>query len=199
MDGRLIYPMVPYDLDRNLGAAYNRHMDLLPPDAWAIFMDHDAMPTTPKWFPQFAECIAFAPDAGAFAVTTNRIASMWQRAAGAPENDDVAAHRRFGHSVMARRTLLDISQTKGFGGVAFAVSKSAWEAAGGFAHGLGCVDHSLFFGLQRAGLRVWLVEGIYFYHWRHRDEPDPTQSAPKAPNCPCRGAETQPTFRVRLP
>lgn len=157
------------------------------------------MATTPHWHAQFAEAIAFRPDAGAFVAMTNRIASPWQRC-GDPDSNDIALHRRFGAERLKVRTLLDISQTKGFGGVAFAVSKSAWQECGGFVEGfLGCTDHSLHFRLQKIGRKVWMHEGIYYLHWRHHLEADPTSFAPKVANCQCRGAEIMPTERIALP
>lgn len=197
----MILPMIPFREDRNLGLAYNEAMELLPADGWAIFQDHDAMPTTPHWFRQFREAIEFRPEAGAFCACTNRIASAWQKVGPRElqDSNDLARHREYGRARLKVRTLLDITETKGFGGVLFAVSKAAWTAAGGFAHGLGCVDHSLFFALKRIGLRCYMIEGLYVYHWRHFGEPDPTGSAPKAPDCPCRGPEQQPTVRIALP
>jgi len=194
----MIYTNVPYRLDANLGKAYNDFMLLLAAGDWAVFQDHDAMPTTGAWFRQFAEAIEFLPDAGAIVAMTNRIAADWQRV-GDRDGNDIAAHRRFGTERAKIRTLLDISETKGFGGVCFAVSKAAWRDAGGFADGLGCVDHSLHFRLQKVNRRVWMHEGIYLYHWRHQGEPDPTSLYPKAANCPCRGIETPPTERISLP
>lgn len=194
----MIHTAIPYDLEANLGRAYNRFMDLLPEGSWAIMQDHDAMPTTGAWFRQFKEAIDFMPHAGAFVAMTNRIASPWQQV-GDRNSNDIAAHREFGRKRAKIRTLLDISDTKGFGGVMFAISKTAWREAGGFADGLGCVDHSIHFGLQRAGRKVYLIEGLYVYHWRHWGEADPTSQFPKAANCPCRGPEQQPTDRVRLP
>ena len=154
-----LFPMVPFRQDKNLGRAYNESMALLPEGAWAIFQDHDAMPTTPHWFAQFAEAIEFLPGAGAFAACTNRIASPWQRV-GDEASNDIAAHRRFGEERRKLRTLLDISDTKGFGGVLFALSKDTWRDVGGFADGLGCVDHSLHFGCQRIGRRVYMIERL---------------------------------------
>lgn len=196
----MIYTHVAFRPDANLGRAFNEFMALLPTDAWAILQDHDCVATTGQWHNQFAEAIAFRPGAGAFIVTTNRIAAPWQRAAEAdPDNNDMAYHRRIGAARLARRTLLDVSRTKGWGAVAFAVSKRGWQEVGGFADGLGCVDHSLHFGLQRAGRPVYLVESIYYYHWRHWHERDPTSVFPKAVGCPCRGPEEVPTERIALP
>lgn len=194
----MIYTHVPYRTDANLGLAYNQFMQLLAPDDWAIFQDHDAIPTTGQWFNQFAEVITFKPDAGAIVAMANRMASPWQRC-GDPGSNDYALHRAFGKERAKVRTLLDITDTKGFGGVMFAVSAAVWREVGGFADGLGCVDHSLHFKLQKAGRKVWMHEGIFVYHFRHQGEPDPTSAHPKAANCPCRGVETAPVARVTLP
>lgn len=195
----MIRTMIPFREDANLGLAYNEEMQRLHDGDWAIFLDHDAMPTTGRWFLQFAEAIRFQPDAGAIVAMANRIASPWQRAPVPTNCNDMAWHRRYGTERAKVRTLLDISQTKGWGGVCFAISKAAWQAAGGFAHGLGCVDHSIHFRLQRTGRKVWLHEGIYFFHWRHHGEQDPTAHFPKAENCPCRGPEKPPTERITIP
>lgn len=195
----MLITAVPWRDDANLGLAYNEFMKMVPDDAWVIFQDHDSMPTTARWHAQFSEAIAFKPDAGAFVAMTNRIASEWQRT-GDRESNDLAWHRRFGAERARIRTLLDVTDTKGFGGVMFAVSKAVWAEVGGFSEGgLGCTDHSLHFKLQRAGRKVYLIEGLYVLHWRHWGEPDPTSDFPKATNCPCRGPEIEPTARIRLP
>lgn len=196
----MIVPMIPYASDRNLGRAYNDCMALLPESAWSIFMDHDAMATTRDWFRQFEEAIAVMPEAGAIVAVTNRIDAVWQRAQETdPNNHDIGYHTRIGLERMKTRSLLDISDTKGFGGVCFALSKSAWRSAGGFADGLLCVDHSIHFGLQRARRRVYLHEGIYVYHRRRAFVGPLPDDTPRAANCPCRGAEQMPTQRIQLP
>lgn len=194
----MIYTHVPYRDDANLGKAYNDFLSLLAPEDWAIFIDHDAMATTGQWFRQFEEAITFMPDAGAIVAMTNRIASPWQRC-GDPDSNDIAWHRAFGKERLKVRTLLDVSNTKGWGGVCFAVSKRAWQETPGFASGLGCVDHSYHFAMQKTGRKCWLLESLYVFHWRHHGEADPTSAHPKVPNCLCRGVESLPTERVTLP
>lgn len=193
-----LFAMVPYGIDRNLGAAYNRAMELLPEDGWAVFLDHDAMPTTREWYRQLAEAVAFQPDAGAFCAMANRIGPEWQRV-GDRNNHDIRYHRRLGAERLAVRTLLDVTCTKGFGGVLFCVSKAVWREVGGFVDGLLCVDHGLHFALQRAGRTVWMHEGIYLYHWRRACGDELPDDTPRAANCPCRGDEMKPTRRIALP
>lgn len=192
----MIQTFVPFRSDKNLGRAYNEAMDLLRADEWACFWDHDCMPTTPRWHDQFCEAIKFLPDAGVFVAMANRIGPSWQRCG--PAGDDVREHRRFGAERLSVRTLLDVTETKGWGGVMFALNKETWLEAGGFAEGaMFCVDHSIHFRLQSAGRRSYVIEGLYAYHVRASSE-----SALKAPyveGCPCRGAEQAPTERVALP
>lgn len=195
----LIRTLIPFSPDRHLGAAYNAEMQALPEDGWACFLDHDAALTTPHWYRQLQEAIACRPD-GTFTAVTNRIASSWQRAPEAEGvGDDMPRHRAIGEARLARRTLLDITCTKGYGGVLQLVSKAAWRDAGGYFPGaMFCVDHSLFFGLKAAGRRVYVIEGLYLYHARASSSARRPITEPKVPNCPCRGPEEMPTERIAL-
>lgn len=197
----MILTMTPFALDRNLGRAYNEAMAALPGGSWAIFVDHDAMVgLTREWYRVITDAIAFKPDAGAFVAVTNRIDAAWQRAEEADrENHDIGYHTRLALDRLQRRTLLDITDTKGFGGVCFALSRAAWAQAGGFADGLLCVDHSIHFGLQRCGRRVYLLEALYVYHRRRAFIGPLPNDTPRALNCPCRGPEAMPTVRIALP
>lgn len=196
----MIAVAIPFARDLNLGAANNRIMSSLPEDGWACLLDHDMMLTTPHWYAQLEEAIAFRPDAGAFTCVTNRIASPWQRAEEADQaSDDIAYHRRIGEARRARRSLLDITPTKGFGGVLTLLSKAAWREAGGYSDGMYCCDHSLFFRLVERGRRVYMLENLYVYHFRGSSGMRPPLPAPKVENCPCRGPEQLPTERIALP
>lgn len=193
----MIQAFTPFALDRNYGRACNEAMALLPDGGWAILQDHDALWTTREWYRQIAEAIAFQPRA-MFTVLTNRIASGWQRLPGVdPNNHDYAYHRALGKEQLKQRSLLDITDTKGLGGVVMVVSKEAWQEVGGFVDGLFCVDHRMHFAHKDAGRPVFVMENIYVYHWR-RAHGDTLVEEPKAP-CPCRGHETLPTVRVPLP
>lgn len=196
----MIYTAIPYRQDANLGRAYNEFMELLPSDGWAVFVDHDAMPTTGLWHAQFTEAIEFKPDAGAIVAMTNRCARSWQRAPGFPQDDVMDDHRAFGAERAKIRRLVDVTDTKGFGGVMFAVSKRSWSDVCGFVEGaLGCTDHSFHHRARVAGKKIWMHLGIYAWHWRHKDAVDPTSAHAKVWNCPCRLPErSQPSLVVQL-
>ena len=108
---------------------------------------------------------------------------------------------RHPNRVITHRTLLDITNTLGWGGVAFALSKRAWREVGGFADGLLCVDHSLHFRLRAFGTRrSYLLESLYVYPWRRAFGDRLPPGTPVAQRCPCTGAiETPPTERICLP
>jgi GT2 family glycosyltransferase len=194
----MLLTMMPFATDRNLGAAYNKAMALLPDGAWAALLDHDAMWTTKRWYHQILDAIDFKPDAGAFTTVTNRIAAPWQQV-GDAENHEMGYHYGMGEQRCNVRTLLDITGTKGFGGVVIVVSKAAWQRVGGFKDGLLCVDHGLHFALRAAGYRNWLIEGLYVYHRRRAFGGELPNDTPRAKACPCRGPEPTPTVRVNLP
>lgn len=198
----MILAMTPFAPDMNLGGAYNAAMELLPDDGWAVMLDHDCALTTRAWHSQIEEAIRCRPDAGAFVACANRIGAFWQQV-GDRNSHDMVQHRAFGAERLKVRTLLDVTDTMGFGGVAFATSKAAWRKAGGFVSGMLCVDHHYHFALRRAGLRVYLLEGWYVYHWRRGPLPngqadDLPRDTPRAKGCPCRGPEKTPTHRVEL-
>lgn len=194
----MILCMTPFAEDLNLGKAYNEAMALLPEDGWAVFLDHDAAWTTRRWWHQVREAIDFRPDAGAFTAVTNRIAPRWQQV-GDKDNHDIVRHRRYGAERTRVRTLLDITDTMGFGGVVIVISKRAWSGVGGFVDGMLCVDHRMHFALRDAGLRVYLLEGLYVYHWRRANGDELPKETPRAKDCPCRGREGMPTVRLQLP
>lgn len=196
-----LHAMTPFSVERNLGAAYNAAMELIGPEDWACFMDHDMMFTTRAWYPQLLEAIAFRPYAGLISAVTNRIGAFWQRAAEADrDNHDIAYHREIGAKrARSRRSLLDVTDTKGLGGVVLCLSKQAWQEAGGFPDGLLCVDHGIHFRLRDAGRRVYLLESLYVYHWRRAFGDNLPDDTPRAENCPCRGREEPPRKRIALP
>lgn len=194
----MILCMTPFAADMNYGRALNDAMSLIPEDGWAVFLDHDAMWTTRSWNRQISEAIAFRPDAGLFTGVTNRIAKRWQQA-GNPDSHDIVQHRRFGMARMSTRTLLDITDTNGLGGVVMVISKAAWRQVGGFVDGLACIDHQMHFAQRAAGRRVWMIEGLYLYHWRRANGDSPPADAPRAHNCRHGGPVVEPMVRVTLP
>lgn len=191
--------MTPFRTDKNLGAAYNEAMRLLPEDGWALLMDHDMMFTTTRWHQQCLDAIAAEPT-GTFTAITNNIGSKWQRL-DASACKTIEQHRELGRAVTENRDLLDVTATAGIGGVVILISRANWRKIGGFVDGMFCVDHQMHFALREQGLRVYLIEGLYVYHHRSSSS-DRNFVGPVAVDkrtgreCHCRRhPETDPTVR----
>lgn len=164
----MIHTCIPFRNDTNLGRAYNDVMELIGLDDWACFLDHDVMFTTFEWYRQLEAAIRFEPR-GTFTGVTNRIYCPWQRANEAdPQNHDIMYHRKIGAERLKNRYLTDVTQAPGrfgLGGFILCISKHAWLDAGGFVDGQLCVDHNMHFALRRIGRPVYLIEGLYMYHY----------------------------------
>ena len=57
-----IYVIMDYALDFKYGKALNRHIKLLPDDAWVVVLDHDILFLTPNWFRTISNAIVTYPD-----------------------------------------------------------------------------------------------------------------------------------------
>jgi GT2 family glycosyltransferase len=78
-------------------------------------------------------------------------------------------HREMGHRMATchRRDVQDITDRIS-NGVVMVTSKFVWEAVGGFnegREGLGGVDTDYHRAVKRIGRKVYLMRGVYVYHW----------------------------------
>jgi len=172
---------IAYDVERNLGRAYNATMERLRAGDWACFLDHDAMFTTREWYPQILAAIAEHPDAGLFAAVTNRIGRKSQIPRGAPESHDMREHFAFGAMLRDRHgsTAQDITDDSPISGVVMILSRETWERMGGFRDGFFGVDNAAHRDVAKAGRRVYLLSGLYVYHW-YRADGRKHENAPRA-------------------
>lgn len=167
----------------DLGFTYNAYMDLIPEDDWACFMDHDTLVTSRSWYRVLEAAVESEPDAGAFVAVTNRLVkarSGWQMAPEADhDNHDVIYHwkigylreRKYGASLQDVTDIESKGRYKPFSGFFFCVSKKTWIAMGGCKkHDFCSVDHYLHREIKKTGKKVYLLNGIYLYHWYRCDE-----------------------------
>lgn len=157
----------------NLGQACNEVMAALPDGAWACLMDHDVMFTTRIWYEQLCQAIAKEPK-GTFVPYVYRGGAPWQGIrtllpSVEPENHDITYHRALGIQVatMNGDKLLDVTdQHAQGGGIMILLSKEAWQETEGFRSGIFKIDHWLFHALREVGRRIYLMHGVYVYHWK---------------------------------
>lgn len=172
---------IAYDVERNLGSAYNEIMRRLSPGDWVCFLDHDAVFTTRDWYRQLLKAIEEHPEAGLFAAVTNRIGRKQQIPPGAPAGHDMREHRAFGQSLLEQHgtSVRDITRDSPISGVVMMLSVETWQAIGGFKDGFFGVDNRAHRDVAAAGRRVFLLPGLYVYHW-YRADGVGHEGAPKA-------------------
>ena len=181
-----IWTMIPYchrdegeSSGNDLGHAYNRCMQLIPDDDWACFIDHDVFFTTKTWFRMIEEAIAQQPDAGMFCARTNRLSkshSQWQML-GDPTQENVKALRVYGGKVERKfgASLRDVTTDKQrrrmcpSSGFLMVISKATWTLIGGSQHGNVQVDYTIHRAIEKAGKKIYLIEGLFLYHWFRPD------------------------------
>jgi glycosyltransferase involved in cell wall biosynthesis len=174
----MIYNFIAYATDsegggKDLGAAYNRYMNLLPNDNdWACFIDHDAMWTTQDWFKRLGEIIAANPAYGLLTACTNRVGNNEQKIATVDISSDMLFHRKIGSRLQIQEGLKikDVTDTHRISGVVMLVKKSVWKAAGGFKGGFLGVDNDFHSRVVKAGSKVGVMRGIYVYHWYRQSD-----------------------------
>jgi GT2 family glycosyltransferase len=173
---------IAYDTERNLGRAYNAIMRGLAPDDWCCFLDHDAMFTTAAWRSQLEAVIDQQPHAGLLAGVTNRIGRKYQVVPGAPSTHRVGDHAAFGAALLDRHgtRVRDITRDSPISGVLMCLSRETWELMGGFKDGFFGVDNRAHMDVARAGRRVYLLPGLYVYHWYRADGVGHGKGVPRA-------------------
>lgn len=168
----MLVTCIAYDVESDLGRAYNEAMERLRDDDWAAFLDHDAMFTTRDWYKQIVQAIEVNPAAGAFTAVTNRIGTAYQLAKGIGwDNHQVAAHRLLGGRLLEKygHTVRDITQGPPLSGVVIVISKKSWLKIGKFKSGFLGVDNRMHYDLRDAGYKIFLLPGLYVYHWYRAD------------------------------
>jgi GT2 family glycosyltransferase len=192
----VIYTFIPYSAsdDPDLGAEYNRFMGMLPGDEdWACFIDHDAMFTTRHWYRQLADVIQLNPNAGCFTAKTNRVGNYIQVVDvdlatlnifsgrerrrkhlellnNGGNNHDIAYHRQKGQQLhdSKRLVITQLPEEYLLSGVLLLVRKGTWRQVP-FRSGFFGVDAAYHYDCIKAGYRVYLMEGVYVYHWYRGD------------------------------
>lgn len=167
---------MPFKEGKQIGRAYNREMERLDPDGWAVLMDYDAMIMNPHWHEICCNAIDRVGDrAGLLTCYTNRIGNKAQVAPGAdPDVFDMHYHRKLARRLwMTRRgAIRDHTDTRGcrFSGFFMLTSKRAWRSVGGFkTDSFFHVDVDYYDKCKRAGLRVYLMEDLYCFHMYLRE------------------------------
>lgn len=164
----MIYNFFPYAPNgtKDLGQAYNDHMELIGADDWALLVDHDVMMLGYDWYPKMEEYILKYPKAGVFTCFTNRINCAYQKYRVNQEENDIAYHWRLANQISKGLQAQEITKSMPLmSGMLMLVKKSAWLKAGKFTHGIFGVDNEFHKALRKQSITVYLMKSIYVYHY----------------------------------
>jgi len=162
-----LYFSSPFSRSGQLGAAYNDFLCLLPPGSWACLTDQDVMPLHPRFAYQCYDAITAHPEAS-FTCLTNRVASEWQLARDSNWwQDDIWEQTLLAAKIFSTPPLYpDHTHSSPLAGHMILLSKTTWEAVGGFKEeGVLGVDGDFHIRLRNAGLSLRLMDSTYIYHW----------------------------------
>lgn len=167
-----IFYSIPYDINKNIGRYYNNFMRILPNDNdFACFVDGDTIFTTFDYGHIINEVIKNNKNIGCFTATTNRVYAKWQIADGVDtNNNDINYHRNFGESIKNKYGMLceDVTDNQDvlMSGFFILINKKTWKKIGGFIeNGILGVDNDLHKRLQNNGEKLYMMKGVYLYHW----------------------------------
>jgi len=190
----MIYTHIPYaprDHNLDLGWAYANFMDKLGIDDWACFMDHDAMFTTINWHQQLMDIISLYPEAGCFTCMTNRVGNPiqiagydmgWLANESDPkqkhrkllyakfDNHDIRNHRKIGKGLFENyySDVMELDANHLMSGVLILISKKIWKTIK-YKSGFLGIDNDLHSQCLKNGYKVYLMKGVYVYHWYRGD------------------------------
>lgn len=175
-----IRTFIPSNIEKNLIKSYNWCLSAIKNnDDFALLLDHDAHFTTYSWNQQMHDIILKYPECGVFVCVTNRCGGIRQLAGdclGTPidqENNDHEYHRLKGEIIQKKfyDQIEDYSQPipHHLSGLAILVKKSICEKVpfrswtpGKMALG---VDSAFHQDLYDAGEKVYIMKGVYLYHY----------------------------------
>lgn len=160
---------IPWDEDRNLGAAYNRAMSRRGVD-WMLFIDHDVLLLNARWYHHCKQLIAvYGKSLGFGTCWTNQINCHAQRLPKIIEKRrfDINYHCTIAEEIEAKasgkhREFTDDKYP--FSGFFMLTHKEAWKKVGGFKDGFLGVDNAYFSAVQKAGYKTVRMNGLYVFH-----------------------------------
>lgn len=147
----------------NYGQNLNKIIEASPYE-WIVIQDHDSMMVNPNWANIIIEAIKKYPDAGLFSCITNRIGNPQQRAGIDPDNHNIVFHRQKARELEEKGEVIEASRP--ISGILMVTSKTAWKKAGGFKeNGIIGIDNNYHGKIKKAGLKAYILNNLYMYHW----------------------------------
>jgi len=160
----MIFYSQPYDTNKDIGSYYNKFMNLLPDNATACFTDGDTIFTTSDYGHRLQIYLDLYTECGLFTCKTNRVKCQHQLAYNW-NSEHMANHREFAQTLKSNFSITDITNEQLFSGVMIMIRKQTWKKIGPFKSGMLGVDNDIHQKAKDHNKPVYLMNGIYLYHW----------------------------------
>jgi GT2 family glycosyltransferase len=174
-----VHILKPYDLDKNLGRAYNEAMSMIPEGDWACLMDLDTMFLTPDAGSILHSYASKYPNTGIFTCKTNRIHPLQkcQLYLDAPsDNDSISFWINEAEKLSSYQHAWYSSIPTVISGFLMMISKATWNEIK-FSESGKClgVDNDFSQKVLASGRDIKCMEGLLVWHtYRLRDIKDKT-------------------------
>lgn len=160
-----IFYLQTYDVECNIGRAYNNHIKHLPNDSWIVISDHDSNFLIPDFGIQLVDVIKkYGNEFDLLGCVTNRLRGKHQLYKNEfSENFDIKHH--FGIACdLFKNEYAEIEETDGIAGVFMMFKKSTWEKVGGFVENSIICDTLFNKAVKNAGGKIGIIKGLYLFH-----------------------------------
>lgn len=161
-----IFYIQSYDLNANIGKAYNEHIKHLPADCWVCITDHDSNFLLPDFGRQLHTIVQrHGNEFALFGCVTNRLGGTHQLYNHEFSNDfDIFHHYRIAQTLFSEH-YAEVNEASGVAGVCMLFRKSTWDAVGGFQEGIISADTEFNKAIRAKNIgKIGIMKGVYMFH-----------------------------------
>ena len=159
--------------DGNLGAAYNRAMEI-DPDPFTTFIDQDVLLKTHNNARDIINVVKIKyPETALFSCYTNSSGLKYQvpQDSFSPSRiNTIEGHQKLAKKLWEAHKFNAPIVNKPMSGYLMVINKEAWRQVDGFPDGFHNVDHEFCEKLIAANLPIRFIRGLYVYHLRDRSQ-----------------------------
>lgn len=174
----MIHVCTPFNMDKDLGRAYNDAFERCHEDDWLCVIDYDVCFLTPNSIPIMYKYIESYPNTGMFVCRANRIhrLQLCQLAEDTPSENDSIGYW-IAQAEEREKLVPEVSEIAGpVSGFLMLVSKKTWRE-NKILEGRKClgVDNQFSMSILQSGKNILCMEGLLVWHsYRLKDITDKT-------------------------
>lgn len=163
----MIHVKIPFDLDKNLGRAYNKAFEGIPDTDWVCLLDHDVMFLTPDAIGLMHEYVRSYPETGIFTCFTNRVHPLaTEQLLDGTVNENTCIKYHTERAYNQKRFGITVKEINhAISGYLMLVSKKTWNEIK-FPQYLKClgVDNLFSQEILNAGKKIYRMDSVYIFH-----------------------------------